>query len=342
MLKKGKITIKDIAQELSISVSTVSRALRDHPDISKRTKDLVEAMAKEYNYSPNPVALSLKQSRSDIIGVVVPQISHFFFSSVIEGIEHVAEEHGFHVFVSQSNEDEAKEKKNIEGFIKSRVAGVMVSLAKTTQNIDHLHLLSEHEIPTVFFDRICPEINAHRVVVDDYQGARAAVSHLAEMGCKRIAMLHSPMNLEISKNRVNGFKDALRKYKLDLDKSLVRLCDSKEEALHVVPKLMKMEHPPDAIFAINDRTASGALVALKRMAYRIPEDVAICGFSNGLISEVTDPPLTTVEQNGFKMGVTAANLLFKTILEPNAEIEYRNKVIKTKLIVRGSTCKQIL
>ncbi len=337
MLKKGKITIKDIAKSLNISVSTVSRALKDHPDISEETKKKVQAFAEKYNYSPNPLALSLRNSRTDIIGVMVPQISHFFFSSVIEGVESVAEEHGFHVFLSQSGESEIKEKHNVQAFIKGRVAGVLVSMAKETTDFEHFKLLQENEIATVFFDRICPDINTHRVVVDDYQGARTAVSHLIDNGCKRIAMLHSPMNLEISKNRFNGYKDALRKAQIDYDESLVRLCDNRLEALRVVPELMNIENPPDAFFAVNDRTASGVLQVLKSLNISIPEDVAVCGFSNGLISEVTDPPLTTVEQNGFEMGVAAAKLLFNIIANPNQQGEYRNKVIKTKLLVRGST-----
>ena len=307
-MKKSQITIKDIARELGISPSTVSRALKDHPDISAETKKAVSDLANKYHYTPNSIALSLRSRKSNVIGVVIPQIVHFFFSSVISGIEEVAEENGYNVMVCQSDESYEKEIRNIQTCISSRIDGILVSMSKNTHQYSHFEKVLNDGIPLVFFDRVCPGVKADRIVVDDYNGAFTAVEHMIKGGCKRIAHLGAPMHLLIARNRLNGYMDALKKYGITVDKDLILECDNRDCALERTPALFNNDNPPDGIFAVNDLTASGALTAVKRMGLSVPDDVAICGFSDGLVAQVVEPQVTTVEQPGFEVGNASARL----------------------------------
>jgi LacI family transcriptional regulator len=334
---KTQITIKDIAKALNISISTVSRALQDHPDISKKTKEIVNQYAKEHHYRPNAIALSLKTKRTNIIGVIVPEIVHHFFSSVFAGIEYTANKNGLSVIICQTSEDYEKEVKSLETLQSARVCGVIASLSKSTTNFEHYKDLMDENIPLVFFDRICTELKTDRVVTDDYNGAYMAVEHLIKTGCKRIAFFSAPSNMEISKNRENGYTDALRSHSLPVDRSLIFECDSKEKAIALTPEVLKMENRPDAIFCINDATASGVLYAAKRSGFSIPEDISICGFGDGEVAKACDPALTTIEQNGYDMGVKACTLLVNRIKNGNTMREVNHSVIRTSLVVREST-----
>ncbi len=334
---KTQITIKDIAKALNISISTVSRALQDHPDISKKTKEIVNQYAKEHHYRPNAIALSLKTKRTNIIGVIVPEIVHHFFSSVFAGIEDTANKNGLSVIICQTSEDYEKEVKSLETLQSARVCGVIASLSKSTTNFEHYKDLMDENIPLVFFDRICTELKTDRVVTDDYNGAYMAVEHLIKTGCKRIAFFSAPSNMEISKNRENGYTDALRSHSLPVDRSLIFECDSKEKAIALTPEVLKMENRPDAIFCINDDTASGVLYAAKRSGFSIPEDISICGFGDGEVAKACDPALTTIEQNGYDMGVKACTLLVNRIKNGNTMREVNHSVIRTSLVVREST-----
>jgi LacI family transcriptional regulator len=335
-MKKTQITIKDIARELNISPSTVSRALKNHPDISQATKDSVNKYAKDFNYKPNSLALSLRMSRNNTIGIIVPEIIHYFFSSILSGIEQVANQEGFNVIISQSNEDYETEVRNTQALIATRVSGVLASLSKHTTNYDHFQDIIDSEIPLVFFDRICIGINTDRVVVDDYSGAFAAVEYLIQTGCKRIAFYSSPLHLEISKNRKNGYLDALRKYALPVDESLIYVCDTREEAIIITPEILDQPNRPDGFFAINDHCAAGIMYAVKSAKLRIPEDVAIFGFSDGELAKACDPMLSTVEQHGYEMGKNAAALLLDKI-NGKTHGQYTNKIVRTNLIIRGTT-----
>ena len=335
-MKKTQITIKDIARELNISPSTVSRALKNHPDISQATKDSVNKYAKDFNYKPNSLALSLRMIRNNTIGIIVPEIIHYFFSSILSGIEQVANREGFNVIISQSNEDYATEVRNTQALIATRVSGVLASLSKHTTNYDHFQDIIDSEIPLVFFDRICIGINTDRVVVDDYSGAFAAVEYLIQTGCKRIAFYSSPLHLEISKNRKNGYLDALRKYALPVDESLIYVCDTREEAIIITPEILDQPNRPDGFFAINDHCAAGIMYAVKSAKLRIPEDVAIFGFSDGELAKACDPMLSTVEQHGYEMGKNAAALLLDKI-NGKTHGQYTNKIVRTNLIIRGTT-----
>jgi len=333
-MTKSQITIKDIAHALKVSLSTVSRALKDNPDISKETRELVQTYAKDHHYKPNAMAVNLRVSRSNTIGVIVPQLVHFFFSSVLNGIEEMASKAGYNILIAQSNESYEKEVEIIHSFLASRVCGVIASLAKETSQYSHYQELLTNDIPVVFYDRICTGLKTERVVVDDYAGSFAAVEYLIKTGCKRICFYGAAPHLEITKNRRNGYLDALHKHKISVDKSLIQLCDTREQAMILTPQLMKSENPPDAFFAINDDTAAGILYACKDMGIKIPEEVSICGFGESIIAQSTDPKLTTVEQRGEKVGEYALEILLNKI-EKKGKVG--NRIVKTKLIVRDST-----
>ena len=336
MIKKPQITIKDIARALNISPSTVSRALKNHPDISQDTKDLVNKYAKDFNYKPNTLALSLRMSKNNTIGVIIPEIVHYFFSSILSGIEQIANAEGYNVIICQSDENYEKEVRNTKALVATRVSGVLASLAKHTTNYDHFQDIIDSDIPLVFFDRICIGINTDRVVVDDYAGAFAAVEYLIQTGCKRIAFYSSPFHLEISKNRKNGYMDALRKYNLPVDESLIRVCDTREEAIIITPEILDRPNRPDGFFAINDHCAAGILYAAKLAKLRVPKNVAIMGFSDGELAKACDPMLSTVEQHGFEIGKHAAKLLIDKI-NGETQGQYSNKIVKTNLIIRVTT-----
>ena len=337
-MHKGQITIKDIAKELGISPSTVSKALTGHHDISSSTKKAVRELAEKWNYKPDQVALSLKSGLSKTIGVIVPEIVHYFFSTVIGGIEDVAYDSGYHVMFCQSSELYAREVKSVETLLSTRVDGILVSVSKATENFDHFRKIQEEGIPLVFFDRICDDIDTDRVIVDDEAGAYEAVSHLVEIGCKNIVHLAGPPNLLIGKNRENGYLRALRDHKIPIDRNNVIRCDSREDAELVVPGLLKRAVRPDGIFAVNDMTAAMSIKIIINMGFRVPEDIAVVGFTGELISEITNPTLTSVAQHGYLIGKEAVRLLIDR-LETKHDLPFQTKIIKTELIVKGSTIR---
>lgn len=336
VMKKSPLTIKDIARSLNISPSTVSRALQNHPDISMATREKVQQYAKEHHYKPNGLALSLRTNKNNTIGVIIPEIVHYFFSSVLAGIEEISDQEGYNVIVCQSGENYEKEVRNAGALISSRVSGVLASLSKNTTNYNHFQEIVDSDIPLVFFDRICIGILTDKVVVDDYAGAFAATEYLINTGCRRIAFFSSPPHLEISKNRRNGYLDALRKHKMEIDKSLIRICDTREEAITITPEFLVSDNRPDAFFAINDQCAAGILYVVKRAGLKVPEEISIFGFSDGEFALASDPMLSTVEQHGFEMGVHAAKLLISKI-KGETQGRYTNKIIKTNLKLRGTT-----
>ena len=334
------LTMKDIARELGVSVSTVSRALKDSPRISEEKRRTVQQYAREHNFTPNVLAESLRHSRvqpSRVIGVIVPEFTHYYFSSILTGIEEAAIARGYYIMVALSNESYEREVRICEMFHRLKVCGVIVSQAKDTRRYDHFQKLLDSQMPIVFYDRICTGVNASRVVVDDYMGAFTAVQHLIETGCRRIAFYGSPMQLEISKNRFNGYKDALLKRGLPFDEHLVRICDNRQDAELITPDLFDGDYYPDAFFAVNDDTAIGILYTVKRMGLRVPEDISICGFTNGQRAVACDPMLTTVEQRGKRVGEEAAEILIDKVegLLPMDSIEKR--VVRTRLVIRGTT-----
>ncbi|MCK9640098.1 MAG: LacI family transcriptional regulator [Prolixibacteraceae bacterium] len=330
------ITIKDIAKALNISASTVSRALKDHPDISRETKKAVNDLAAKLRYKPNAVALSLKNSRTNTIGVIVPELVHFFFSSVISGIEDVAYDAGYNVMVCQSNEMYSREIINTQALDSNRVEGALVSISKETHDFAHLLYLEENGIPLVFFDRAPEELDVDKVIIDDYKAAYNATTHLIETGCKRIAHLAAPQTLGIGIQRMAGYKKALEDHGITYREDWVIEADSFELAGDATRNLMHLPTPPDAIFAVNDMTAVGAMKTLQRMSIAVPQKVAIIGFSAGFFSDITTPTLSSVDQHGYEMGVEAAKLLLQRIETP-VEGKHKTQYIDTHLVLREST-----
>lgn len=337
-MHKGQVTIKDIARELGVSPSTVSRALKDHPDISPDTKKAINELAKKLNYSPDPVALSLKSRKSKIIGVIVPEIVHYFFSTVLHGIEDFAYDAGYNVMICESNETFERELKNVDALLSNRSDGILVSLSKNTQNYDHFRKIQDAGVPLVFFDRICDDVKTDRVVVDDEKGAFEAVEHLISIGCRNIAHLTAPDHLIISQQRKAGYIRALRSNNIPVNSDLIIKCDTISEAKKYIPDLLQRTPKVDGVFSINDLTAAEAIKIIKEKGLRVPDDVAVVGFTNGQISDLTDPPLSSVEQHGYEMGKEAAMLLIDRI-EREENYDPITRIIETKFVLKASASR---
>lgn len=333
---KHRPTIKDIAQKLNIHHSTVSRALRNHPDVKEETKKLILETAEEMNYQPDIFARNLKQNTTNIIGVIVPEIKHHFFSAVISGIEDVAYSKGYVIMVCQSNEQYDREVLNARALLSNKVAGLLVSISQTTHNCDHFKIYKDRGIPLVFFDRVCREFDAALVVVDDYRGAYEAVTHLIKSGRKHIYHIGGTEQLEISRKRYEGYVAALEDNGLSVKNQKVVWKGLQEEdgVAGMRELLADNNNLPDAVFAVNDPVALGAYEVLRSQGMKIPDDVSVVGFSNNPISQFVNPALTTVEQPSFEMGKTAAELLIKQILKEDGQHEI---VLPTKLIIRSSS-----
>lgn len=334
---KRQVTIKDIAQKLGISTSTVSRALKDHPDISLKTREAVQELAKLLGYKPNLIALNLKHSRTNTIGVIMPEVQHYFFSTILNGIEEVAYKNDFSVMVFQSNESYMREVLNTQTMLANRVDGVLASISKNTHDFSHFKQLIDNEIPLVLFDREIESLHADSVIVDDYTGAYQAVNHLISKGCKRIAFFSAPQHLLIGKNRLEGYKAALEHHNMPFDSDLVYSCDTFDQAVKISRSVLKKKNRPDAVFAVNDLTAIGAMKVAIQLGLKIPEDIKFVGFENSRSAWIIEPELTTVDQFGFEMGKKATELLLKRIKSDSFEFETEKQVVKTQLIMRGTS-----
>ena len=332
-MTKHPVTIKDIAKILGISVSTVSRALKDHPDISVKTKNAVQELAKELQYRPNEIALSLKNRKSKIIGIIVPKLVHHFFSSVIEGVENIAYDNGYQVMIYNSDESYEREVQLTKSILSFRLDGLIISMSKETSDFSHFDKLEQYGVPVVFFDRV-PDLPANKVLFDDYQGAFDAVSHLIEKGCKKIAHLSATEHLDIGRKRLAGYKDALIKQGIPFLKDLVIKCDTYEDAIPACAVLIKNNEDLDGIFAVNDLTGIGATKAVILSGKKVPEDIKVIGFTNEISSTVCAPSLSTVDQRGAEMGEEACKLLLENI---NKEQPPQTKIVKANLILRKST-----
>ena len=337
------ITIKDIAKALGLSTSTVSRALRGSHEISSDTKKLVIEYAEQYNYRPNPIALSLKERRSRSIGVIVCEIANNFFSQAINGIESIAYNRGYHVIISQSHESYEREVVNVEHLASRSVDGLLVSLSTETVNVEHFKRLHEKGFPIVFFDRITDEIETHKVVVDNYRGAYNATQHLIDSGYTKIAHLASAPHLSISIERENGYKAALQDNGIEVNKSYIKNCNHGgmiyEELDNAITALMKLKDRPDAIFSAGDRLTVSCLKTLKKLGLSVPEDIGLVGFSNSTMVELMSPSLTSVKQPAFEMGQKAIELLINLIESKRPVTEFEKIVMQTEIQVRDSSTK---
>lgn len=330
-------TMKDIARELGISIATVSRALSNSPMISKKTRERVQKFADEHNFRPNILASQLRMANPPhvkIIGVIVPEIVHYYFASVFAGIEEEAARRGYLCVVVQSNEDYEREVEVCKRFFDTRACGIIVSQTKNTTEYNHFQRFINSRIPIVFYDRICTGIDASRVVVDDYNGAFNAVTSLINSGCKKIAFYGSQPNLQISQNRYNGYADALQQAKLPVEQALVFDCDNGEKAEQITEQIIN-EHHPDALICVNDTAAIGALKVIKDMGLRVPEDISVIGFTDSNIARLAD--LTVVDQRGKEVGRNAADILISQV-EGDLPVDKPTKrIVKTQLITRGTT-----
>jgi len=336
----ARTTIKDIAEKLNLSPSTVSRALHDNPEISRITKKNVLNVAKEMNYHPNMLARSLIKQRSQTIGVIVPEIKHSFFSAVISGIEGVAYDAGYVIILCESNENYEREVLNTKALVNNQIAGLIVSITQSTKESSHFKFLQRVGIPLVFFDRVCDDIETSKVLVDDYGGGYKAVEYLIKSGYKRIAHLGGADHLSISRDRYTGYLDALNTFDIPFDKDLVYFGGFHElNGVNGMQLLLDLKKPPDAVFAVNDPVAIGAFEVIKKRDLKIPEDIAVIGFSNNPISAIVDPPLTTIDQPAFELGKIAAKILLNHILAKDEKRLFKpvREVLETKLVIRKST-----
>ncbi|NJN26267.1 MAG: LacI family transcriptional regulator [Cyclobacteriaceae bacterium] len=336
-MSSDRITLKDIAKKLGVSPSTVSRALKGNPEIGEDTVKSVLKLAEELNYRPNTLAMSLRSKKTYTIGVIVPEIVHYFFSSVISGIEFVAYDSNYQVILCQSNELYRQEVMNLKTLEQSQVDGVLMSFAKETRDFGHIEEVRSKGIPVVFYDRSFAGINIDSVLVDDIGGAYEATDHLIKMGCRKIVHFNGPLHLEIHAARRNGYVDALKYHNLPIIEELIIEADSFKRAYKFTLRMLEEGVDFDAIFAVNDLTAVGAMKALKSKGLRIPQDVAVVGFGNdSTLSEMVDPSLSSVMQPGFDMGKEATNLLLNKINEKIHQEPVQIR-LKTKLKVRKSS-----
>lgn len=338
-MKKSRTTIIEIARELNISPSTVSRALNNHPAISKKTRDSVIELAKQLNYLPNFLALNLLKKRTNTIGVIVPEITSYFFSSIISGIQDLLNPLGVNMIIGQSNESFEEEKSIVRTFASIRVDGFLISPSSNTKNFDHLKVLTENNIPLVIFDRDCEGIEVDKVFVDEYKGAFQAVEHLIKSGCRRIAHIAGPDTLSTAKHRLRAYKDALTLHQLPVRSEYI--VESKgfapEHGIEPTKQLLALSNPPDAIFTINDGVAIGAMFVIKEVGISIPEDISIIGFDDDPHSSYFRPSLSTVWQPTYEMGMLAARLLMKRVNSNNDSSKIRVEKLFPELIVRGYT-----
>ncbi len=331
------MTLKTIAKHFNLSVSTISRALRDDASISAETRAKIQAFARENHFKVNSNAANLRKKQSHVIGVILPEISSYFFSNIIDGMEEIADQHNYSIIITQTNEGYEKERKSVHSLIGLRVAGILISMAKETERFEHYQDILENQIPLLFFDRICTGILTDKVVVNDYRAAFEAVSYLIATGCKRIALFGSESKMEIAKQRRMGYEDALRAHQMKVDTDLIYDCDTEEKTKILMPQILKQPDRPDAFLAINDATAAAILYVSKRSGLRIPEDISVCGFGNGYIAKNTDPLLTSIDQFPVEIGRVAMRIMIEKIENPDSRGKITNKIIHTKLVPKEST-----
>ena len=333
-----EITIYDIAERLKISATTVSRGLQDHPKISEKTKKKILAVAAEMGYRTNPFASSLRTKRGNIIGVIVPRLNSYFMSEVIAGVEKVVNEANYNLFISQSLETMQKEISNARAMFNNRVEGLLVSLAYTTNNIDHFEPFITKNIPVIFFDRVQEHTKCPSIFIDNYKAAYQLTTHLIEQGCKRILHIGGSQLRNVYDDRYNGYKKALEEHNLPFDDDLLIINDLSTQAGQDAGEIiLNMKAKPDAVFAANDVCAVSCMQFLMDAGIRVPQDMAFAGFNNDPISRVIKPNLTTIDYRGFEMGELAAKLLIGHLTD-NADLKQTHSLIlRSELIVRDSS-----
>lgn len=340
MKSQKHTSLKDIAQALGVSVPTVSRALKDSPDISRALCEKAKWMAREMNYRPNPFALSLRKNAPRIIGVVVPDIVTHFFASILNGIENMAVKNGYFVIITTSHESYEHEKRNVENLVNMRVEGIIACLSQETTDYTHFAELKDINMPLIMFDRVCLTDQFSSVVADGEHSAQMATQHLLDNGCKRVAFIGGANHLDIVKRRKHGYLEALRNNKIPIEKDLVvcRKIDY-EEGKIAAQTLLALPNPPDAILAMNDTLAFAAIEVIKSHGLRVPNDIALIGYTDEQHANYIEPKLSAVSHQTYEMGETACLLLIDQIRGDKA---IRQVMIPTHLQIRESSIKNKL
>ncbi|MBT8258429.1 MAG: LacI family transcriptional regulator [Bacteroidia bacterium] len=335
------ITLKKIAEILGISVATASKALKDYADISDETKQKVKSLAEELDYKPNSFAQSLRNRESKIIGLIAPQIVHHFFANIIKGVIDAAEEQGYLVITLQSGESYETEKKQLQLLLDKNVDGILISLSDKTINYDHVADIIKKGVPVVLYDKISKLLDCSKVIIDDRKAAYDATKFLIDTGCKRVAHIRGPLKPQTTIDRFLGYKSALKDNNIEYNESLV--FETKDltydDGYGIAEGIFKSDEDIDGIFAFTDLLATGAMVRLTELGMKVPDDISIIGFSNWFLTKITSPPLSTVDQPGYEMGVKAFKLLYREIQEKKKDVNSPKEIIKipTKVIPRNST-----
>jgi LacI family transcriptional regulator len=341
MSKEKEVTIYDIAQKLKISPATVSRGLKDHPAISKKTKKKIFDLADEIGYRTNHFARNLRNQKTNTIGVIVPKLNSNFMSSVIAGIEDVANNEGYSMIISQSSESAAKEAASAKTMFNSRVDGVLISLAYDTNDLRHFDSIFRKNTPVIFFDRVLAHENSTSIVIDNRQAAYNATKHLIEQGCKRIVHITAMPKQNVYHDRLQGYKQALEEHKLKIREGNVIITRlTQEEGAAAAQTILKMKPLPDGVFVANDSCAIGCILALKEKGIRIPEDIAFVGFNNDPVSRVIQPNLTTINYSGYEMGQVAARHLINHLNGTLAINQTNMIVLRSELVIRESSLRK--
>lgn len=341
-MESKRITITKLADQLKLSPSTVSRALKNHPGIGKATCKRVQKLASDLGYFPNSIASNLRRKKTNLIGIMVPRIDRHFHSNVISGIEEAANKAGYYVAIFQSKDSYQKEIDNVRMLLSNRADGVISCLALETKKFNHFLKFIDHNIPLVFYDRVPDKIKVSKVLIDDFEAAFKACSHLIASGCKRIAHIAGNQNLAVYKNRLDGYKEALKQNNIVIDDELICFADSltMEEGQKFTTKLLHLPQPPDGLFCSNDNTAISAIQVAKKEKIKIPGDLAVVGFSNSPASTIIEPSLTTIDDHAFEMGKKAAHLLIHLIEDKDKNVVSETIIIRNNLIIRDSSKKE--
>lgn len=337
-MKKEIITLKKLAKELNISISTVSRALNDHPDISTETKEKVKYLAQKHHYVPNIFAKGFRKRKSNILGVIVPNITHYFTSTILRGILYEASLKGYRVIISESNNDAKKQTEMLKTMIQFGVDGILVSLTKMTKDVNSIIPVA-NKLPLILFDKVSSKIPCTQITINDEEAAFNAIEHLINIGKKRIAIIKEREFSYVSEKRYAGYLKALKEHNIEIDEKIIISVDdiSLQQGKRMTNILLSLKERPDAIFAITDDAAIGVIKTLKKFNIKIPDEIAVVGFSNSSHATIVEPSLTTIDQPGETMGKTAVKYLIEEIESPTEKISNKTIEIKSNLIIRDST-----
>ena len=337
-INKHRTSLKDLAKELGVSIATVSRALRNSPEIGAEMQEKVKALAKKLNYRPNPFAQSLRKEAPRVIGVVVPNLVTHYYAAVLDGIEDEARESGYSVICANTHEDSEREVQAIDNFISLHVEGIIACLAQSTTDYKHFEEISQMSIPLVFFGRTCLSDKFSCVMANGDVAAQEATQHLIDTGSRRIAFIGGPNHLDMVRRRKHGYLEALRENKIPIERELV-VCEKIDYdwALESTKRLLDMENRPDAILAFNDIITFAAFSAIKDKGLRIPEDVALIGFTDDVHAQYVTPRMSAIEDQSHEMGMEACRLLLKNI---GGDQKICKKIVPQKLVIRDTSAKK--